>query len=65
MAEDKKTQDPKTPTNSPFHCACGREELLTPASPQPAIADSEEQRKQDERPGSQPPQTAITSEEKN
>jgi len=44
-----------------IRCACGREELLTPATPQPANAGGEEQPADDERPGPQPPETAITA----
>jgi hypothetical protein len=54
-------QEPKTPVNAPIRCACGREELLTPAISQAANAGSEEQRVQDERPGPQPPETALTA----
>ena len=52
---------PEKPAESKFHCACGREELLTPATSQPANAGGEEQPAQDERPGPQPPETAITA----
>ena len=54
-------QQKKTAANAPIRCACGREELLTPASPQPANAGSEAQSGQDERPGPQPRETAITA----
>ena len=56
MAKQKQTT-----ANAPIRCACGREELLTPASPQPANAGSEAQSGQDERPGPQPRETAITA----
>jgi hypothetical protein len=54
-------QEKQAAANPPIRCACGREELLTPASPLPADAGSVEQRAQDERPGPQPPETAITA----
>jgi hypothetical protein len=53
--------DEKKPSNSPVRCACGREELLTPASPQPADAGSESQLAQDERPGPHSIDEAITA----
>jgi len=55
------TKKEKQPPAPPIRCACGREELLTPASPQPANAGSEAQSGQDERPGPQPRETAITA----
>jgi hypothetical protein len=53
--------DEKKPSNSPVRCGCGREELLTPAISQAANAGSEEQRPQDERPGPQLGETAVTA----
>ena len=50
-------QEKKTPVNGPV-CACGREELLTPATPQPANTGAEDHRPTDERPG--PLSTTIT-----
>jgi len=55
------TKKEKQPPAPPIRCACGREELLTPASPQPANAGGEDQPAQDERPGPQPRETAITA----
>jgi len=54
-------QQKKTAANAPIRCACGREELLTPATPQPANAGGEDQPAQDERPGPQPQGKAITA----
>jgi len=45
----------------PIRCACAREELLTPASAEPASAGGEEQPAQDERPGSHAKDEAITA----
>jgi hypothetical protein len=50
------------PSPAPLiRCACGREELLTPASPQPANAREEDQPARDERPGPQPQEKAVTA----
>jgi len=46
---------------SPIRCACGREELLTPAIPQPADAGGEGPQAQDERPGSPSGDAAVTA----
>ena len=51
----------KAASHPPIRCACGREELLTPASPQPADAGSESQLAQDERPGPHSKDEAITA----
>jgi hypothetical protein len=54
-------QQKKNAANAPIRCACGREELLTPATPQPATAGSEELPAQEERPGPQTQERAITA----
>jgi hypothetical protein len=45
----------------PIRCACGREELLTPAISQPANTEGEKQLVQDERPGLQSQETSVTA----
>ena len=55
------TKKEKQSPSPPIRCACGREELLTPATPQPANAGGEDQPAQDERPGPQPQGKAITA----
>jgi hypothetical protein len=56
MAEQRKTA-----ANAPIRCACGREELLTPAIPQPGNLGGEKQPAEDERPGSQSGEMAVTA----
>ena len=55
------TKKEKQSPAPPIRCACGREELLTPASPRPANAGGEDQPAQDERPGSPSGDTAVTA----
>jgi hypothetical protein len=52
-------KEKQSPTPS-IRCACGREELLTPAIPQPANAEGEDQPAQNERPGPPSGDTAVT-----
>ena len=56
MAKQKQTA-----ANAPIRCACGRQELLTPAIPQPANAVGQDQQAHDERPGPQSPECAISA----
>ena len=51
----------KQPPNPAIRCACGREELLTPAPPKATDAGGDDQPAQDERPGPQPLETAIAA----
>ena len=55
------TKNEKPTPAPPIRCACGREELLTPAIPQPANAGGEDQQAHDERPGSQSGDRAVTA----
>ena len=55
------TKKEKQSPAPPIRCACGREELLTPAIPQPADAGSESQLTQDGRPGPHSKDEAITA----
>jgi hypothetical protein len=61
IEEDTMAKQKKTAASAPIRCACGREELLTPAIPQPADAGGESQTAQDERPGPPSEDTAVTA----
>jgi len=54
-------QQKKKTVHAPIRCACGREELLTPAPPKATDAGGDDQPAQDERPGPQPLETAIAA----
>ena len=55
------TKKEKQSPAPPIRCACGREELLTPASPQPGNAGGGDQPAQNERPGPNARDIAITA----
>jgi hypothetical protein len=54
-------QEENAVSNSAVRCACGREELLTPANPQPGNAGGEDQSARYERPGPHSKDEAITA----
>jgi hypothetical protein len=55
------TKKEKLSPSPPIRCACGREELLTPAIPQPGNPGGEKQPAEDERPGPHSNDEAITA----
>ena len=55
------TKNEKPTPAPPIRCACGREELLIPAIPQPGNAEGEKQPAQNERPGPHAREIAVTA----